>query len=505
LDSETLALALASHSNLRGVAQRIYADDNIDAMSSMLLTSTNCGFQCWRSAPPESDCQDYRDGVSHQWNQENISRVAAMKNRAIEVFLKSDYTHLFLVDSDVILHPATVEHLLSLDLPIVSEVFWTKWMGEQDVWAPQVWDIHPYAHSSVENIIRLRVPGQYEVGGLGACTLIRRDVLEAIHIPWQGAFTPIPSVSMEGEDRHFCIRASAHGFGLFADTHYPPFHVYRKSQLEEAVIWLGAGAPPEYFRETWLTDEWTDELRSREKQQLQIHRSGGVSRRLAICLPGEVFSTQYLTNILSLYEYALSRFDVRVFHGYSSDASMTRWALTNELLSHYEQKPPDYVLWVDDDNVVCSDALKLLVEDLEAYPQLDIVAGWCICSTGSTSVGMFDELGYMTPLTEEEITSSSELRSIGWTGCPCVLMRGQLLSNLGASAWVRMPDKHGKLPWGYFGEDASFCKRAITAGAKLAVDPRVKVPHLKTMDLNTNQAASRPQETKKEETVCQQQ
>jgi hypothetical protein len=34
-----------------------------------------------------------------------------------------------------------------------------------------------------------------------------------------------------GEDRHFCLRAEALGFALFADSTLPPLHLYRESEL----------------------------------------------------------------------------------------------------------------------------------------------------------------------------------------------------------------------------------------------------------------------------------
>lgn len=508
LDPEILSLSLRAHSNLEGVSEWWYTCDNTDVASMQLLYDVGDvpGVRLLPSLPDSSESAFRGHEVPHVWNQKSISRVAQMKNFAIAEFLKTDADYLFLVDADVILNPETVKHLLSLGKSIVSEVFWTNWQ-EDGLYAPQVWDVHPYGHHTVENIIRLREKGQYDVGGLGACTLIKREVLDDICIGFNW-FNPISSVNLEGEDRHFCIRASTHGWTLTADTHYPPFHVYRQSQLEEATVWLGAGAPPEYFRETWLTDEWVEILRKQEVYQRDIHSgkqpAPGARQRLAICLPGETFTSKYVTNLLSVYEYALRNFDVRVFHGYSSDAAITRWALTNELLSNYASggaAAPDYVLWVDDDNVVSADDVKTLVEDLQAHAQLDIVAGWCLCTTGKPSVGTFDSEGYLVPLTEQELAYAHGLLGIDWTGFPCVLMRGSLLATLGAKAWTRLPDQYGKLPWGYFGEDASFCKQALSVGARAAVDPRVKVPHLKVGDYNgaTRPLTEKTQKEKEEE------
>lgn len=85
-------------------------------------------------------------------------------------------------------------------------------------------------------------PGTYKVGGLGACTLIRRHALE------RGvSFQEIYNLGLTGEDRHFCIRAAALGLELYADTHYPPFHIYRESELDSLTEYkenLACAKPP---------------------------------------------------------------------------------------------------------------------------------------------------------------------------------------------------------------------------------------------------------------------
>jgi len=78
----------------------------------------------------------------------------------------------------------------------------------------------------LEFIDILKKPGVYEVGGLGACTLISKRAIKA-----GVSFKEIRNVSFWGEDRHFCIRAQALGLDLFVDTHYPAFHIYRESDL----------------------------------------------------------------------------------------------------------------------------------------------------------------------------------------------------------------------------------------------------------------------------------
>ena len=46
------------------------------------------------------------------------------------------------------------------------------------------------------------------------------------------SYSEIYNITFWGEDRHFCIRAAALGIELFVDTHFPAFHIYRKSDLK---------------------------------------------------------------------------------------------------------------------------------------------------------------------------------------------------------------------------------------------------------------------------------
>lgn len=202
-------------------------DDNVLPASSGLLAASLELLP--RLDLPEADYRVSDD--THYWGSGADHRVAQIKNQAIDLFLaETDATHLFLCDADVILLPGTVEHLASLGLPVVSEVYWTRWRPT-DPLMPNVWDHGHYGFWSAESLHRLAEPGQYRVGGLGACTLIERSVLERIR------FDPIPGWPMWGEDRWFCLRAAVAGVELWADTVKTPWHVYRSADLDQARTW----------------------------------------------------------------------------------------------------------------------------------------------------------------------------------------------------------------------------------------------------------------------------
>lgn len=219
----------------------MFIDDNEDENSSKLLADfareaslvvTICG---------EKQGNYLCDDESHYWDDGLMLKVANYKNSIINYAIENNYDYLFLVDSDLVLHPGLIEQLKNTDKDIISEIFWSRWHKdrplEPNVWLFDEYDLVPKELgeklSEEEMQIRqsrflnqLRLPGVYEVGGLGACTLISSAALAA-----GISFEPIKNLTIHGEDRFFCIRAAVLGIDLFVDTHYPAYHIYREQDL----------------------------------------------------------------------------------------------------------------------------------------------------------------------------------------------------------------------------------------------------------------------------------
>lgn len=228
------------------IVSYMFADDNEDESSSALLRQFQADHDRAVVVKTGSGAElPYnRDEYTHYWKEELVWKVAGMKDEMLRYALDNKYDFVFLVDSDLVLHPRTLEQLVAADKDIVSNIFWTKWQPNT-IEMPQVWLRDEYTmvvkgrNESIGEeesaarmnafFNRLRVPGVYEVGGLGACTLISRKAIRA-----GVRFAEIGNLSFWGEDRHFCIRARAIGFGLYVDTHYPAYHIYRDSDVEGA-------------------------------------------------------------------------------------------------------------------------------------------------------------------------------------------------------------------------------------------------------------------------------
>lgn len=173
------------------------------------------------------DESDYKRSDTHEWKSVNLSTVAQMRNHFLA--LARHYDALFMVDSDLLLHPQTLQMLVKADKPIVSNVFWTRW-SPNDPEMPNAWMVDNYGFDE-GRIEKWREPGLHQVGMTGACTLIRREVIEA------GVnYSPIPNVSITTwEDRAFCIRAAVAGFEIWMDTTYPARHLYREEDVKEVL------------------------------------------------------------------------------------------------------------------------------------------------------------------------------------------------------------------------------------------------------------------------------
>ncbi|WP_347561857.1 glycosyltransferase [Clostridium sp. E02] len=241
---EILDAFLRSLKNLRRntiTIDYMFVDDNVDDTSSRLLADFE---------REESDVIIIRGkglGIyecnedSHLWNDDLMFKVANYKNHIIQYAIDNNYDYLFFVDSDLILHPNLIEHLKAKNKDIISEIFWSQWHKdrpfEPNVWLFDEYDLVPKRLGEVlsdnEKEIRqtkflnqLRIPGVYEVGGLGACTLLSiASLVKGV------SFKLIKNLTIHGEDRFFCIRAAVLGVDLFVDTSYPAYHIYREQDL----------------------------------------------------------------------------------------------------------------------------------------------------------------------------------------------------------------------------------------------------------------------------------
>jgi len=166
------------------------------------------------------------DEEEHHWDLVGMNHMSEMRNILLRKALYEGYDYYFSVDTDLVLQPQTLAHLLETKKSLIAEVFWTK--GKDGNYWSNAWE-YDQCSSFPEDVAEWQNPGIYAVGGTGACFLIHRGVLE------RGvSYTRIPCIvrALLGEDRHFCIRAICLGYTIYLDTYYPAIHLYRESEYQ---------------------------------------------------------------------------------------------------------------------------------------------------------------------------------------------------------------------------------------------------------------------------------
>jgi len=175
----------------------------------------------------DTDEQYTKTHNDHIWTNSNMQTVGQLRNLTIDYALMNHFDFWFSVDTDIVLHPETLRTLIAADKDIVSEIFWSTSK-----------DVHTWCNAWMYDqgsgmLPEWHNPGLYQCGMTGACTLVKRKVLEA------GVnYSYIPNIRkvLWGEDRHFCIRAVVHGFELWVDTHYPATHLYTEQLYHQYML-----------------------------------------------------------------------------------------------------------------------------------------------------------------------------------------------------------------------------------------------------------------------------
>lgn len=220
-----------------------------------------------------------------------------------------------------------------------------------------------------------------------------------------------------------------------------------------------------------------------------VHKNQDRDKRgIALALPGEEFHHVWVAKLLELIPALMTdgwSYCPLLIH--TSEPGITRATIVKAILELKDkgQFDPEFILWMDDDQIVEAGQVKMLLNDAEEFPDVDLFAGWTwIASSGphinapQVSCGRMSlERGEVSHAEYKSVQSADGVFEVGWTGFPVVLMRTSALEKVGKHPFSHYPCPES--PWGECGEDISFCKRLTDAGGRIYVDSRVFVPHLK--------------------------
>lgn len=229
-----------------------FFDDNIDEKSSVLLNdfvkNNHNSFFFTKDQIQIKNSEQSKE----RWEKSLYERITMIKDYVIDYFVNSDYDYLFLTDSDLIIHPKTIENLISQNKDFCSEIFWTHF-DKGITYTPNCWYSKPFGFNQ-SDLIKFSQKGTYEVDFTGACTLLTKNILK------QGVrFEKISNVSFLGEDKHFCIRAAVLDFKIYINTDSPAFHLYNLDLLSQGENFIKNGYSLEYLN-NWLDDKWKKDI-----------------------------------------------------------------------------------------------------------------------------------------------------------------------------------------------------------------------------------------------------
>jgi hypothetical protein len=199
---------------------------------------------------------------------------------------------------------------------------------------------------------------------------------------------------------------------------------------------------------------------------------------IAFCLPGESYSFEWVTQWTEILCQLMPHYNITPLFCYSTNVYTTRESLFQAAVA----SKPDYIVWIDDDNLVAPGQVQKLLDGLNDNPGIDVISGWCWLRsnaydiTDKVSCGWWDGVKARVFSHYEAFgKGDNDLCSVGWTGFPIVAMRGSIAEFLPTHPFL--PILSNDYPYGHSGEDVAFCRQEH--GLSIFVDRTVKVTHLK--------------------------
>lgn len=220
------------------------------------------------------------------------------------------------------------------------------------------------------------------------------------------------------------------------------------------------------------------------------------NKTFVICIPGKLFSKDFMLNLFDLVNFIRSNGGKFFFSvQYYPIVNMSRCAcLGADVTRGRKQKPfneeikYDYLLWIDSDIIFNNDLFLRLVN-----ANKDLVSGW-YCQPSNNADGSlqtpvtenasdeyFNEYGGYKFLSSKEIEDKKNLFKVDYIGFGWVLVKKGVFESL-EYPWFapRMRYMLNDVQ-DLCSEDVAFCIDAKNAGFEIWVDPKCRVGHEKML------------------------
>lgn len=194
---------------------------------------------------------------NHRFHTVQGHNIGILRNMLVNMALQNtDCTHLFFLDSDVIIPPYGLMRLLRRDLDIVTGIYTMKSppyvplaiMRPENITTGE--KIYNYYFRLGENVLNKLIP--CDATGAG-CLLIKREVLLKMGPPWFQVTPMERGLSAIGEDLYFFDKAKEHGYQLYADLSIHCDHAIGGTSYPRLFIEGFAGSGP---RSAEMVDAW---------------------------------------------------------------------------------------------------------------------------------------------------------------------------------------------------------------------------------------------------------
>ena len=211
-------------------------------------------------------------------------------------------------------------------------------------------------------------------------------------------------------------------------------------------------------------------------------------KKLVVLLPGLQFLNNWVMNWTELIVHLAQKFNVLPFSVYSNNIYSTRNKL-QELVFNAESQGfvPDYVLMMDDDNILTIQDFDKLLEDLELNPTLTGILAWYWIQAQvnqnepRASVGSINDDNITVIPAREMFDLDTPIIPCEYGGLGGFLCKWSEVKKLGKTPFDPVQLPNGSIDK-FAGDDVSFFFRAKEMGMRIAVDKRVKLPHFKIRD-----------------------
>lgn len=144
-----------------------------------------------------------------------LSPIDHARNVIVNDFLRTDYTHLLMIDDDIVPPIDTLERLLFHDKNIVAAA--CPLIGPNED-GELIVTMNAYNLNADKEYVITESTGLQKVDAVGTgCIMIKRKVLEDMKIPPFATIYDADGIKYKGEDLNFCYQAKLNSVDTYVD------------------------------------------------------------------------------------------------------------------------------------------------------------------------------------------------------------------------------------------------------------------------------------------------